>query len=222
MSRIISDEAGKQESRKGRCPTFVLISCFPASPFPFFFAICAWFAFLPASTAAITAAPDAPEPVEIKDIAPPVDVFPYPLWMVLTAAGVALVVLGLLTWLLVRWVKRRPAPPPPTPRAVALAELEKLRGQVETTEPYTFSFAVSDVLRTFIGHQFGLHAREQTSPEFLAEISQAGRFSDADRSLISEFLVHCDMIKFARIDASSADSAKLLESAIIFVRGGSS
>ena len=103
---------------------------------------------------------------------------------------------------------------------MALTELEKLRGQVQTAEPYAFTFAVSDVLRTFIGAQFGLHAREQTSPEFLAEISQAGRFSDADRSLIAEFLVHADMIKFARIHATAEDSAKLLESAIIFVRGG--
>jgi hypothetical protein len=158
--------------------------------------------------------------VEIRDIAPPVDVFPYPLWMVLTVAGVVLLILGLAVWLLVRWLQRRPAPPPPSPRALALAELEKLRPQVPVMEPYAFSFAVSDVLRTFIGRQFGLHAREQTSPEFLAEISRAGRFSDSDRSLIAEFLSHCDMIKFARIDASPADSAKLLESAITFARGG--
>ncbi len=173
------------------------------------------------ATPAPSAAPGSPAPVEIRDIAPPLDVFPYPLWMVLTVAGLALVVLGMLAWLLVRWMKRRPAPPPPTPRAVALRELEKLRGQVQELDPYAFSFAVSDVLRTFIGAQFGLHAREQTSPEFLAEISQAGRFSDADRNLIGEFLVHCDMIKFARIDATAEDGAKLLDSAVVFVRGKS-
>lgn len=165
-------------------------------------------------------APGTPEPVEIKDIAPPVDVFPYPLWMVLTAAGLALLVLGVLVWLFIRWFKNRPAPLPPTPRGVAIAELEKLRAQVQTAEPYAFTFAVSDVLRTFIGAQFGLHAREQTSPEFLGEISRAGRFSDADRTLIGEFLVRCDLIKFARIDATAEDSAKLLDSAVVFVRGG--
>ncbi len=172
------------------------------------------------STPAPSSAPDAPLPVEIKDIAPPVDVFPYPLWMVLTAAGLALVVLGVATWLLVRWLKRRPAPPPPTPRARALSELEKLRPQVTALEPYAFSFPVSDVLRTYIGAQFRLHAREQTSPEFLAAISHSPKFSDADRSLLAGFLEHCDMIKFARIDATADDRAKLLESAIAFVQGG--
>ena len=172
------------------------------------------------STPAPSSAPDAPAPVEIKDIAPPVDVFPYPLSWVLTAAGLALVVLGVLAWLLVRWFKNRPAPLPPTPRARAMAELEKLRGQVQTAEPYAFTFAVSDVLRTYIGAQFRLHAREQTSPEFLAAISSSPKFSDADRSLLAGFLEHCDMIKFARIDATDDDSAKLLESAIAFVQGG--
>ena len=172
------------------------------------------------ATPAPAAAPATPAPPEIKDIAPPVDVWSYPMWMTLTAAGVALLLVGLLVWLFVRWRKSRPAAPPPTPRELALGNLEQLRAQVPVLEPYAFSFAVSDVLRAYIGAQFGLHAREQTSPEFLAEISQAGRFSDADRHLLAEFLVHCDMIKFARIHATSADSAKLLDSAIVFVRGG--
>ncbi len=172
------------------------------------------------STPAPSSAPATPPPPEIKDIAPPLDVFPYPLWMVLTAAALALLLLGGLVWLFVRWRKNRPGSPPPTPREIALGELEKLRAQVAGMEPYGFSFAVSDVLRAYIGGQFGLHAREQTSVEFLSEISRTGRFSDDDRSLLAKFLVHCDMIKFARIDATSADSAQLLDSAVVFVRGG--
>ena len=166
------------------------------------------------------ATPAAPPPPEIRDIAPPLDVWPYPLWMTLTAAALALLILGLLVWWFVRWRKNRPGPPPRTPREIALGELEKLRAQVPALEPYAFSFAVSDALRAYIGAQFRLHAREQTSVEFLSEISLTGRFSDADRSLLAKFLVHCDMIKFARIHATAADSAQLLDSAIVFVRGG--
>ncbi len=170
------------------------------------------------STPAPSAAPATPPLPEIKDIAPPLDVWPYPLWMTLTAAALALLVLGVLVWLFVRWRKNRPATPPPTPRELAQGSLEQLRAQVAVMDPYAFSFAVSDVLRSYIGAQFGLHAREQTSPEFLAEIFQAGRFSDADRDLLAQFLVHCDMIKFARIHATSTDSANLLDSAVLFVR----
>ena len=174
-----------------------------------------------APLAAISAAPATPAPVAIKDIAPPVDVFPYPLWMVVAAAVLALALLAGLVWFVVAMIKNRPAPPPLSATAIALRELEELRARLNELAPYQFSIAVSDVLRTFISKaKFRLSATTQTSTEFLAAISNSPNFSDTDRSLLAGFLEHCDMIKFARIDATADDSAKLLESAIAFVQGG--
>ncbi len=185
------------------------------------FAISACFAFLPSAFAAINAAPEKTEPVEIKDIVPPVDVFPYPLWMVIVAGILALALLGGLVWLVVALIKNRPAPPPLGATAIAIRALEKLRARINEIAPYQFSIAVSDALRTFISKaKFRLPATNQTSPEFLAAISDSPSFSDADRSLLAGFLEHCDMIKFARIDATAEDSTKLLESAFAFVQGG--
>jgi len=164
--------------------------------------------------------PPSTPPVEIRDIAPPIDVFPYPLWMIILAGCIAAVVLGVLVWLLVRWIRRRPPPPPPTPRQVALGALEQLRGQLLVMEPYAFSIAVSDVLRAYVGAAYGLHAPRQTSPEFLAAISGYEKFTNADRSLLSGFLEGCDLIKFARVDADATDSEKLLGSAVAFAQGG--
>ena len=175
---------------------------------------------LAALTQSTPAPGGAPEEEMIKDIAPPVWVFPYPMWMVVTAAVIALLLLALAIFLIRRWIKNRPPPIPPTPRSIALRELERLRGQVKAVAPYDFSIAVSDVLRTYIGAAYGLHAPQQTSPEFLASISNSPRFSNSDRQLLAEFLETCDMIKFARIDASVGDSARLLESAQAFVLGG--
>jgi hypothetical protein len=120
----------------------------------------------------------------------------------------------------VRWVRNRPAPPPPTPRAVALRELERLRGEVDRLEPYSFSIAVSDVLRRFIGAQYSLHAQQQTSPEFLSAIGSSSRFSAEDQQLLAHFLERCDLLKFARIDATSDESRELLGRAVAFVQGG--
>ncbi len=157
----------------------------------------------------------------IHDIAPPVDVFPYPMWMVVTAAVIAGLFLIFLIWLLVRWVRRRPAAPPLGPAAIALRELEKLRGRSRDTEPYEFSVAVSDVLRTFINDaKFRLPATRQTSPEFLAAIAGAPLFSEADRDLLRHFLEKCDLIKFARVQATSEDNSELVQSALAFVQGG--
>jgi len=157
----------------------------------------------------------------IHDIAPPLDVFPYPPWMVATAIAVATLLLALIVWFVVSWIRHRSGPPPPSATAVALGELEKLRGRVGEIEPYEFSVAVSNVLRTFISNaRFRLPATRLTSPEFLAAIAGTELFSEEDRSLLGHFLGKCDMIKFARVDATSADNTELVEKALAFVQGG--
>lgn len=173
---------------------------------------------IPAALAQTPAAA-TPEPLPIRDIAPPVDI-PWPPWLIAwVVIGAVLALAGLIA-LIVWWIKKRPAPAPPTPRQLALRGLEELRREVPTLDPYTFSVRVSDVLRSYIGAEYRLHAREQTSPEFLAAIAQSPKFYDADRQLLAEFLEHCDLLKFARIDATAEDSARLLQSAISFVQGG--
>jgi hypothetical protein len=163
--------------------------------------------------------PTQPQIPEIRDIAAPVDVFPWPLWMVLVAAFVILLVLGLITFAFIRYLRRRPVGPPPSPRAIAIQELDLLKPQIETMDPYSFSVKVSDVLRTFVEAQYGLRATQQTSPEFLATLAGAQDFSEKDRDLLTQFLERCDLIKFARIDASSTDSSILHERAVAFVQG---
>lgn len=162
----------------------------------------------------------SPTPAAIKDIAPPIDIFPYPAWVVALVAASALAVVGLATWLVVRWVRRRPAPPPPTPREIAISSLNKAREQVDSLEPYAFSILVSDILRAYVAAQYHLHAKEQTSPEFLAAISVFPSFSEQEKTLLAVFLEKCDLIKFARINASKEDSATLVDQAIRFVEGG--
>ena len=162
----------------------------------------------------------SPTPAPIKDIAPPIDVFPYPAWVVALVAGIALALIGLAVWLVVRWIRNRPVPPPPTPREIAIGSLNKAREQVDNLQPYAFSILVSDILRAYVAAQYQLHAKEQTSPEFLASISDLPRFSEQEKTLLALFLEKCDLIKFARINASREDSATLLEQAIRFVEGG--
>ena len=106
------------------------LSSAPAAPMP------------PAATPGPAATPLSQA---IHDIAPPLDVFPYPPWMVATALAVATFVLALVIWLVVSWIRHRPGPPPPGATTVALNRLEELRGRAGEMEPYEFSVAVSDV-----------------------------------------------------------------------------
>ena len=168
-----------------------------------------------------TAQPGEPPMSEIRDIAPPLDIFPYPTWMVVVAAILALAVVAGIVAIIVKKTRDKPKPAPPTPREIAIRELEALRPKVDRQEPYDFSVAVSDVLRSYIGAHYRLHAREQTSPEFLTAISRSVKFSENEKNLLAGFHERCDLIKFARIDATTKDSGELLEKAIAFVQGES-
>jgi uncharacterized protein DUF4381 len=155
---------------------------------------------------------------EFHDIAPPVDYSLIPPWLVFVIAFVALSLLGLVGWLFAR--RRKPPVPPKLPREIALEELERISPQIEKISPYQFSIRVSDILRKYVTQQYGLPATRQTSIEFLTALAKASPFSTEDKSLLEDFLNRCDLIKFARYEATTSDSELLLQEAIRFVKGG--
>ena len=155
---------------------------------------------------------------ELHDIAPPVVYFLIPPCLVFVIAFVVLSLLGLIVWWFLQ--RRKPELPPKAPREIALEELEVIRGEIDRMSPYQFSIRVSDILRRYVSHEYGLPATRQTSIEFLAAAAKATSFSRDDKSLLEDFLNRCDLIKFAKYEATTSDSELLLEEAIRFVKGG--
>jgi len=155
---------------------------------------------------------------EFHDIAPPVDYSLISPWLVFVIVFAALSLLGLVVWLFTR--RRKPALPPKLPREIALEELERISGTIDRMSPYQFSIRVSDILRGYVTQQYEVPATRQTSIEFLTALAKASPFSADEQSLLEDFLNRCDLIKFARYEATSSDSELLLEEAIRFVKGG--
>ena len=155
---------------------------------------------------------------EFHDIAPPVDYSLIPPWLVFVIAFVVLSLLGLIGWWFAK--RRKPEAPPKSPREIALEQLEQIRVEIDGTTPYQFSIRVSDILRRYVSQQYGLPATRQTSIEFLTATAKATSFSADDKSLLEDFLNRCDLIKFAKYEATTSDSELLLEEAIRFVKGG--
>jgi len=155
---------------------------------------------------------------ELHDIAPAVDYSLISPWMVFLAVFLSLTVIGVIVWFVAKSF-RRPTPPQP-PRERALALLEQIRPQMTAMNPYRFSIRVSDILRRYVTEQFGLPVTRQTSVEFLSGLRQSSPFSEDEKSLLEDFLNRCDLIKFARYEATTSDSELLLEEAIRFVKGG--
>lgn len=155
---------------------------------------------------------------ELHDIAPPVDYSLIPLWAIYLTVFLLLTIIGLAIWVIARWM-RRPKPEI-SPRTRALELLQRARIEIAQLNPYQFSIRVSDILRRYVTEQYRLPVTRQTSVEFLETLAQTSPFSEDERSLLSDFLNRCDLIKFARYEATTADSELLLEEATRFVKGG--
>ena len=155
---------------------------------------------------------------EFHDIAPPLDYSLIPPWLVFAGAFVGLSLIGMLVWMYAR--RRKPPRPPKLPREIALEELERISLEIDRINPYRFSILVSDILRRYVTDQYALPVTRQTSVEFLDALAKSSPFSMDERTLLEDFLNRCDLIKFARYDATSADSRLLLEETMRFVKGG--
>ncbi len=155
---------------------------------------------------------------EFHDITGPIDYFLLKPWMIFWAVASTLLLVGLTIWLVKRWRNRPVAVK--TPRQRALDLLARIETQIGQLTPYQFSIGVSDILRRYVTEQYQLPVTRQTSVEFLNAIAAASPFSSDEQSLLSDFLNRCDLIKFARYDATQEDSRLLLSEAERFVKGG--
>jgi hypothetical protein len=152
-----------------------------------------------------------------NDIVPPVNYSLVPPWLIFVGSVLVLTIIGLAVWYGRKLFRKEK--PMPTPRERALAALREIEREVDRINPYQFSIRVSDILRRYVMEQFDLPMTRQTSVEFLNAISTAANFSDDEKTLLADFLNRCDLIKFARYEATPADSSLLLDEARQFVKG---
>jgi hypothetical protein len=163
-----------------------------------------------------------PEPA-LKDAAPPVTVMEENLWPAYVAGGLVAAGLGaLLTMLIIRRLRarrgERPGPPPRPAHEVALEKLDRLGayGFLEDADNRPFYFAVSEIVREYLGGRYGFDSLELTTDELCAELRrQAGR--ELVLGEVRGWLSACDLVKFAKISPSAAEARGALESAIQIV-----
>jgi hypothetical protein len=162
---------------------------------------------------------------ELKPIAPPVAVVMRdwrPLWIGLAAlGGVSLVVAAWFVFGGARRRVRRHAKATPLdnrpPEEIALEKLRALAasGMLDADDRRPFYFAVSEVMREFLGRRFGFEAMELTTAELLQKLEKGG--SPAARVEVARWLEATDLIKYARIAASREDAERALAEAIEIV-----
>jgi hypothetical protein len=166
-----------------------------------------------------------PEPA-LKDAAAPVSVMEenrIPLYVggALLAAGVG----ALITFFIVRKLRarrgERPGPPPRPAHEIALERLDRLGalGFLENADNRPFYFAVSEVMRDYLGARYGFDSLEMTTDELIGELkAHSGR--DLASFMVTEvqaWLSACDLVKFAKVSPTANEARGALESAIRIV-----
>ncbi len=137
--------------------------------------------------------------MDIKDVKPPVDppnmlfgIFLFVMAIIILATGIFF------------FVKRKKKAPEvvriKTPLEVALEELDRIHREklLEQRKVVEFYLKLSDVVRRYFEDQFAIRAPEMTTEEFLISLRTSQKLNDQEKTHLKEFLVSCDMVKFAK------------------------
>lgn len=91
-------------------------------------------------------------------------------------------------------------PPPSAAHETALRALKALMSKdyIKTGKIQEHYFELSNIVRHYLEDRFLLKAPEMTTEEFLLHLKQTEKLNTGQKSLLREFLSHCDMVKFAR------------------------
>ncbi|MBV9109717.1 MAG: hypothetical protein JO306_09960, partial [Gemmatimonadetes bacterium] len=130
-------------------------------------------------------------------------------------AALAILLIALLAWAIVTWVRRRRAARiPATARERALALLERARtsGFIEAGNWKAFYTLVSDALRGLAADLDPRWSTDLTSPELVERIREGGADDDHVETL-ERLLRVADLAKFARRGRAPDDARRDLEDA---------
>ena len=88
----------------------------------------------------------------------------------------------------------------PSAHQIALQKLNELkaRGLIDQGKIKEYYIEISGIIRHYIEDRFKLSAPEMTSEEFLLKAKDAQELSLPQKDLLSDFLLSCDLVKFAR------------------------
>ncbi|MCK5173322.1 MAG: hypothetical protein KAR47_08015, partial [Planctomycetes bacterium] len=131
------------------------------------------------------------------------------IWLAVAALVIIIAIVAYLLW------KKKNAPVEvvrafKSAHQLAFEKLHELLAQnlLNQGKIKLFYIGISNVLRYYIEHRFNINAPDQTTEEFLAELSSANTLSMTDKDYLTEVMHHCDLVKFARHDPSSEDNDK--------------
>ena len=152
---------------------------------------------------------------DIREIAGPIGFpikIPWYVWVVL-----ALIVLAAgIAFFLFKQKKTQSIFIPPRPaHEIAYEALEVLKQKeyLKRREFKLYYIELSDIVRRYLENRFNLRAPEMTTEEFLNSVKDNKALSYEHKSLLRDFLSHCDLVKFAKYEPAEKEANLSFESA---------
>jgi hypothetical protein len=150
---------------------------------------------------------------DIRQAKPPVEV-PND-WAWLGWALLAAALIGLAYWAWRRWRRKRTGPAPEIVIPPHVRARDKLRSALELIhQPEPFCVLVSDTIRVYLEECFDLRAPERTTEEFLEELQESALLALNQKRSLADFLVRCDLVKFARYEPGEPELRDLYDAAM--------
>jgi len=162
---------------------------------------------------------EAPSLDDLQGFAPPMELPRTILWWPWIVGSTLVLLVSALGML---WLRRRQAhelrAPELSPREVASIELQRIwQDQLHLRDIKRFYTELTGIVRRYIEGTVGVHAPEQTTEEFLREISHGHVFSVEERSRLQDFLESSDLVKFAAHQPDRGDIDDAYQRARLFV-----
>lgn len=153
--------------------------------------------------------------IDIREVKPPVPLSSSWVWVTIAAVVATLVALAVFFWLR---AKRRTQPQPEIKIPPYITALDKLRAALALIhQPEPFCVEVSQIVRVYLEQQFKLHAPERTTEEFLTELQDSTLLGLEQKRVLADFLMRCDLVKFARYEPGEPELRELYDAAVKLV-----
>ncbi len=153
---------------------------------------------------------------EIKDIKGPLRLFNLMSLSVILAVIMLIAIIIIAVRLRHKRIKEDELYLPPRPaHEIAFEALYALRNKnyIRNGKVQEYYFEISDIVRHYLENRFSLKAPEMTTEEFLSHVKNSDLLRSEHKSLLREFLSHCDMVKFARYHPEEKEIESSFESA---------
>jgi len=154
--------------------------------------------------------------VDIRQAKPPVELpagWAWAWWVLLL---LALAAAGYWVWR--RWRKPKPAAEPEGLAPPHVRARERLRAALALlSQPEPFCVEVSQTVRVYLEECFNLRAPERTTEEFLEELQTSPLLALGQKRSLADFLMRCDLVKFARYEPGEPELRDLYDAAVRLV-----